>query len=62
MRREERKQVAPSHYHNVKRWTSFGRKAFNERKGRQTWEAAIIIPLDVLTSHHLRHPNGMTMR
>lgn len=62
MTREGRKQVAAIHYHNVKRWTSFGRKTFKEKNGRQTWEVALIIPLDVMTSHHLRHPRGMTMR
>lgn len=62
MTREGRKQVAAIHYHNVKRWTSFGRKTFKEKNGRQTWEVALIIPLDVMTSHHLRHLRGMTMR
>ena len=37
MTREGRKQVAAIHYHNVKRWTSFGRKTFEEKNGRQTW-------------------------
>ncbi len=60
--REGRQQVPPSQYHSVKRWSSFGRKAFPEKTGRQTWQLALVIPLDVLTAHHLRNPRGMTMR
>ena len=62
MSREGRKQVATYLYRSVKRWSSFGHRAFAERQGRHTWELALVIPLEVLTAHHLRHPKGMVMR
>ena len=62
MSREGRKQVATYLYRSVKRWSSFGHKAFAERQSKHTWELALVIPLQVLTAHHLRHPRGMVMR
>lgn len=60
--REGRTQISATQYHSVKRWSTFGRKPFAEKLGKTTWELVLMIPLDVLTRHHIRRPRGMTMR
>lgn len=47
---------------SIQRWASLGRRPFEEKRGRTTWEVALIVPFAAFFKHRIRVMEGRTIK
>lgn len=60
--REGRELAGPDTLGTIQRWASLGRRPFDEKLGRQTWEVAVILPLSAFFKHHIVSIEGCSVK
>ncbi|AVM54041.1 hypothetical protein C4H11_08575 [Bacteroides zoogleoformans] len=60
--RENRRHAPQEVMDKVQRWSSLGRKGFEERVGECSWEVALVIPYTTFFLHHITSPDGKNIR
>jgi hypothetical protein len=60
--RDDRERAPQSVLNLVKRWSSLGNCAFEERKGDISWEVVLYIPYKAYFKHHITSLDGKTVK
>ncbi len=60
--RENRERAPKEVLDTVKRWSSLGRKPFEEKDAPQQWQMVLVIPTSAYFKHHITSLAGSTIR
>lgn len=60
--RENRERAPQEILDKVQRWSSLGRKPFDEKMGEATWEIVLIIPFTAFYKHEIQNLDNQTIK
>lgn len=60
--RENRERATQQVLNTVKRWSSLGRKPFEEKDAPSVWQLVLVVPVAAFYNHHITSLAGTTIR